>query len=305
MPSGLHTERLAQLQLPEQLRSFLERIVDRPWVTVIELLLVGSVVYTVLRLLQGTPGARLVRAVLTILGVSFAVVYLIAGRFEFDHINVLYPYFILGVFFASLVAFQAELRRILSAVGKGGWLQRWMKTPEETIAPIVTAAARLSKSKIGALIAIERSLEMTPWTESGVTLDAAVSSELLETIFWPGSPLHDLGVVVRQDRLVAAGCQFPLADSADVDRALGSRHRAAIGMSQEADAVVIVVSEETGAISLASDGQLRRRIPPEDLGEVLRRELAAGPRVRERVKHKTGTGLPLEAITADGTSKTA
>ena len=264
---------MAQTDLFGGIRLFFERVADRPWVTLIELLLIGSVVYSALRALQGTRGARLVRAVLTILAVSFAVVWLVAERFGFERINALYPYFILSVFLVSLVAFQTELRRLLLKVGEGAWLRRWIHTGDEVIEPLVTAVDRLARKKIGALIAIERSAEAGAIVESGVQLDAVVSAELLETIFWPGSALHDLGVMIGQGRIRAAGCQFPLAESADVDRSLGSRHRAAIGLSQEADAVVIVVSEETGTISVAIQGHLQRGFTPETLRETLIQEL--------------------------------
>ncbi|MEK6674212.1 MAG: diadenylate cyclase CdaA [Planctomycetota bacterium] len=257
-----------------QVESYFQRIVEHPWVTLIELALIGAVVYTILRLLQGTPGARLVRAVLTILGVSFVVVWLIAERFEFDRINVLYPYFILAVFLSSLVAFQSDLRRILAKVGERAWFQHWLKTPAEVIDPLVRAVGRLSKERIGTLIAIERSMEMSPWSESGVAVDALLSSELLETIFWPGSPLHDLGVIVREGRIVAAGCQFPLAEWGHADRSLGSRHRAALGLSEESNAVIIIVSEETGTVSVAIGGRLRRGLTLEELRSVLLSELA-------------------------------
>ena len=264
---------LAQAGLQQEVRSFLERALDRPWVTLIELLLIGTVVYTVLRFLQGTRGARLVRAVLIILAVSFALVRLVAERFEFERLNVLYPYFVLAVFLASLVAFQAELRRLLLRLGEGSWLQWWSRESEHLIEPVVTAVERLAKRKIGALIALERTTEIGAVIESGVQLDAVVTTELLETVFWPGTPLHDLGVIIRHGRVVAAGCQFPLVESGEVDRALGSRHRAALGMSQEADALVIVVSEETGTISIASRGRLRRALTPDALRETLRKEL--------------------------------
>lgn len=264
---------LAQSDVFGGIRLFLERVFDRPWVALIELLLIGSVVYSTLRALKGTRGARLVRAVVTILAVSFAVVWLVAERFGFERINALYPYFILGVFLVSLVAFQTELRRLLLRVGEGRWLRRWIRSGDEVIEPLVTAVDRLALKKIGALIAIERSAESGAIVESGVPLDAVVSAELLETIFWPGSALHDLGVLISQGRIRAAACQFPLAESAEVDRSLGSRHRAAIGMSQEADAVVVVVSEETGTISVAIHGRLRRGFSAATLRDTLIREL--------------------------------
>lgn len=282
---------MAQTDVLSGIRLFFERVTDRPWVALIELLLIGSVVYSSLRALQGTRGARLVRAVLTILAVSFAVVWLIAERFGFERINALYPYFILGVFLVSLVAFQTELRRLLLKIGEGAWLRRWIRTGDEVIEPLVTAVDRLAKKKIGAVIAIERSAEAGAIVESGVPLDAVVSAELLETIFWPGSALHDLGVMISQGRIRAAGCQFPLVESADVDRSLGSRHRAAIGMSQEADAVVIVVSEETGTISLAIHGRLRRGFTAETLRETLTKELGGAP-ARSKIPWRNAKPAP-------------
>lgn len=274
---------LAQADILRELHSFYDRVADRPFVALIELLLIGAVVYAVLRFLQGTRGARLVRAVLAILAVSFALVSLVAKRFDFERISVLYPYFILGVFFVSVMAFQTEVRRMLLRLGEGGWLQRWMPTQGQLIDPIVTAVERLARKKIGALIAMERSTELGGVVETGVRLDAKITTELLETIFWPGTPLHDLGVLVRGDRVIAAGCQFPLTESADVDRSLGSRHRAALGMSHEADAVVIVVSEETGTISLAMHGKLRRALTLNALRDALQKEFATKPGKKKTV----------------------
>lgn len=263
----------AQIDVLQSLSSFLDRMVDRPWVSITELVLIGSVVYTVLRFFQGTRGARLVRAVLILLAASFAIVWLIAQQVQSERIKVLYPYFILGVFLVSLVAFQSELRRILLRLGEGGWLQRLVKDPSESLDPIIIAVERLSRKKIGALIAVERMGEVSAVVDTGIPLDAELSSELLETIFWPGTPLHDLGVVVHRGRIQAAGCQFPLTESEQSDRTLGSRHRAGIGMSEEAEAVVVIVSEETGTVSAAIRGRLIRGLTPDALRELLRREL--------------------------------
>ena len=279
-----HFQYLAQLGLPEGITSLVERLIERPVAALVEMLLIGVVVYAVLRFLQGTRGARLVRAVLIILAVSFMVVWLIAERFGFERINVLYPYFMLGVFLASLVAFQTELRRMLIRLGQGGWLQRWIKGASEPIEPIVTAVERLAGKKIGALIAIERNTELGGLIETGVELDAIVSAELIENIFQPSAPLHDLGMIIHNGRIRAAGCQFPLAETGDLDRSLGSRHRAAVGMSAEVDAVVIVVSEETGTISIAVDGRLRRALTHETLRDLLDAELAVSPRGARRVR---------------------
>ena len=277
------------------LRSFLERAADRPWATLVELLMIGCVVYAVLRSLQGTRGARLVRAVLTILVLSFAVVWLVAEQFGFERVNVLYPYFVLGVFLVSLVAFQTELRRVLVRLGEGGWLSRWLRSSPERAEPIVTAVEHLAAKHVGALIALERNTELGAWSETGVRLDAVVTAEVLETIFYPGTPLHDLGVIVDQGRVVAAGCQFPLAESGDVERGLGSRHRAAVGMSQEGDAVVIVVSEETGTISVAIRGQLRRGLSAAALRDLLSKELATDRRAQSETPAAAQVHKPEEA----------
>ncbi|NLE60704.1 MAG: hypothetical protein GX616_20350, partial [Planctomycetes bacterium] len=124
-------------------------------------------------------------------------------------------------------------------------------------------------NKIGALIAIERDVGLSAITEEGVRLDARLSAELINTIFWPGSALHDLGVVIQNGRIAAAGCEFPLVDAEGVDRSMGSRHRAAIGLSLESDAIVVVVSEETGSISIAERGRLYPHIRPADLYDTI------------------------------------
>jgi len=275
-------------EFPDFLRSlslFAQRIQSgqyRFWQIAIELLLIGSVVYLALRFLQGTRGARLVKAVTLILVVSFLVVRLVAQTLALERINFLYPYFLLAVFLVALVAFQPELRRGLMRLGEGSLLHGWHKEAERLIEPLVQAAASLSKKKIGALIAIQRQTEFGALIASGVKLDAQVSAELLESIFWPGCPLHDLGVIVSQGRIAAAGCQFPLAESDDVDRSMGSRHRAALGISLEGDALVVVVSEETGAISVADHGRLRRSLSADGLRETLTEALGVGGPPKDR-----------------------
>ena len=259
---------LLESDLIRSLSTYWQRLVGAYypwWVVLAEMLLIGVAIYAVLRSLQGTRGARLARAAGMILVVSFLIVRVVAQKFAFDRINFIYPYFLGGVFLMTLVAFQPELRRGLIRLGEMWGLRAWGKETGALIAPITDAVARLSKNKIGALIALEGGVPIGALVESGVHLDARLTAELLESVFWPGSALHDMGVIIRQDRLAAAGCQFPLADSDDVDRALGSRHRAALGLSQESDALVIVVSEETGTISLAYRGRLQRALTPETL----------------------------------------
>lgn len=261
------------MTLLDQLISILQRITDRKLITVIELLLIGAVVFSVLNFLRGTRGARLIRAVGILLAVSFAVVRLAAEELELDRIKVLYPYFVLCIFLVSLVAFQTELRRLLLRLGEISWLRWWDRDAESTIDPVVDAVMNLSRKKVGALLAIVRNTQIGAIIETGIPVDANISSELLESIFWPGSPLHDLATIIQHGRIVASNCQLPLAESGEVDRSLGSRHRAAVGLSHESDAVVIVVSEETGIISLAIHGKLRRAFTADSLKDALKKEL--------------------------------
>ena len=137
------------------------------------------------------------------------------------------------------------------------------------IEELVSAMQYLSRNKIGALIAIERRVGLRGIVEQGTRLDAEVTKQLLDTIFWPGSALHDMGVVIQGDRIVAAGVQFPLADGESIPQELGSRHRAAIGLSQETDALILIVSEETGTISIAERGELTRGLSADDLRPIL------------------------------------
>ncbi len=285
---------LSQSHLLQGVRFFFEQALSRPWISLVELLLIGGVVYAILRSLEGTRGARLIRVILTILVVSFAVVWLIAERFQLDRVNAIYPYFILAVFLVSLVAFQSDLRRALLQLGEGRLFQRLLGGSVEVIDAVVSAVDRLAHKRIGALIAFERSDESAAIAESGVQLDAEITSELLETIFWPGSALHDLGVLISQTRIRAAGCQFPLTEAADLEKTLGSRHRAAIGMSEETDAVVVVVSEETGTISVAMHGRLLRGLTVESLRELLLRELGADE--NERPEEEPGDDEPQTPV---------
>lgn len=239
-----------------------------------ELILIGSVVYVILRFLRGTRGARVLQGVAVLLVASILIVQVLANQFDWPRIKILYQYLLVAMLVTVLVVFQPELRRGLMRLGETSWfMRRLLNVRHETVEAIVRAAEDLSKRKVGALIAVERDVGLAGIIETGIRIDGLVSADLLRSIFWPGSPLHDMGVVIQENRVAAAGCQFPLAESDEVDRSLGSRHRAAIGLSHESDALVVVVSEETGAISLAINGQLRRFLTPAELREVLSEEL--------------------------------
>lgn len=243
------------------------------WGVALELLLIGAVVYAALRFLQGTRGARLMKSVGLILVASFLVGRLVAEALQLDRLIFLYPYFVGGVILTTLVAFQPEIRRGLIRLGGGRWMRLWSAETDPIVEPVVNVVARLSQKKIGALIAIQRQVGLDALADSGVRIDAEVSAELLETIFWPGSVLHDMGVIIQRSRVAAAACQFPIAESGDLALSLGSRHRAALGLSHESDALIIVVSEETGTISVALTGQLHRHLTAQSLRDRLEAEL--------------------------------
>lgn len=249
---------------------FFRAISSYPWWQVlIELLLIGAVVYWVISFLQGTRGARLLKGIVVLLITIYIVVRLLAGRAGLTRIEFLYSRFLVAAGFAIIVVFQPELRRALMRLGETRLFRGFSSQLHDDIDALVESATFLSRRKIGALIAIERDVGLGGIAESGTRLNADLTAELLNTIFWPNSPLHDLGVVISNGRVTYAGVQFPLAESGELEKELGSRHRAAVGMSQESDAVVLVVSEETGDISIAERGQLIRKLTPETLRGLL------------------------------------
>jgi diadenylate cyclase len=239
------------------------------WRVAIELFLIGVCVYWVMRFLQGTRGARVMRGIAFVLIVLYLMVRFVAVQFNLGRIDFLYQSVIPFAATAIVVVFQPELRRALMRLAETRLFRGFSNQLNEEIDVLVESAMFCSKRKIGALIAIEREVGLGGIAESGVKLNADLSADLLNTIFWPNSPLHDLGVIISQGRVAYAAVQFPLAESGDLEKELGSRHRAAVGMSQESDAIVLVVSEETGDISIAERGALLRKLTPDALRGLL------------------------------------
>ena len=256
----------------------------------VELILIGLVVWRVMRFLRGTRGARLIKGVALILATVYVVILMLPRDLGWERVQFLYGKFLLLVFVATVVAFQPELRRALIQIGQARFFRGVGGQANEATSALVDSAAYLSRNKIGAVVAVERSVGLGALLKAGTVIDAKLTSGLLNTIFYPGSALHDMGVIVRDGRIAAAGCQFPLAESEDVDASLGSRHRAALGLSQETDAAVIVVSEETGRISLACEGQLYLGLDLEGLRGILMSLLDSHRLWRRRRK-----GAPVEA----------
>ncbi len=247
------------------------------WQDALDILLVAFVLYRVLVMFRGTRTAQMLVGLGALLGAS-----VLAHRLGLHTIQWLLDTFWGFWAIALLVLFQPELRRTLARVGQGpffrGVLGAAGEESEQAIDAVVAAAAALAARRIGALIVLERTSALRQYAELGVALDALVSSDLLESLFLPSSPLHDGAVLVQGDRVVAAGCFLPLSRNPQLARALGTRHRAGLGVSEESDAVAIVVSEETGRIGLAVDGHMETALDAEGLRERLRQLTGVGAR---------------------------
>jgi diadenylate cyclase len=233
---------------------------ENAWRPALEILILTVGIYYVFRFVRGTRGAPVVT--------GFVVVFLTSLIFtRLLHLEVLQ--WILGAFSAFLavavvVIFQPELRRMLAELGN---LPLFATAGEqrENIEVIIQTCERLADVKIGALIAVEQSIQLQEAVESGIPIDCEATPEMLETIFFPNNAIHDGGVIIKGDRIAYAACIFPLTQRQDLNKSLGTRHRAAIGLSEETDAIVVAVSEETGAISYAYKGQFVRGVTLEAL----------------------------------------
>jgi diadenylate cyclase len=247
----------------------------------IDVAIVAFVLYRVLLVFRGTVAIQML----------FGLGFLMAARFAARQADLRSLSFALENFWAFwvlalIVLFQPELRRTLAQAGRSRLLQRVVgqgsAERRQLLQEVVRAVDALAAKRIGALIAVERQVGLRAYAELGVPMEAVVSAELLGSLFQPGSPLHDGAALVQGDRITAAGCFLPLSRNLGLSRTLGTRHRAAVGLSEETDAVVVVVSEETGVISLTVDGVIERGLDPERLQERLVTLLGAGEAVAGR-----------------------
>ncbi|HOD83508.1 MAG: DisA bacterial checkpoint controller nucleotide-binding protein [Planctomycetes bacterium ADurb.Bin126] len=269
--------------LTRAIQEYFNRIAAyNPLVVAVELLLIGIVVWWVMHFLRGTRGARLIKGALFLLAMVYVVIRLLPEHMGWERIEYLYGKFLLFAFVAAVVAFQPEIRRALIQIGQARLFRGVRGDVEALIDELVESAIYLGRNKVGAVIGIERQVGLASLTDSATPIDAVVSSGLINTIFYPGSALHDMGVIIRNGRVAAAGVQFPLAESEEVDPSLGTRHRAALGLAQESDAVVLVISEETGRVSMACEGQLYVGLELENLRDMLLVLLAPPGLLRRR-----------------------
>src|SRR5258706_28050 len=253
-------------------------IIQKDWRDVLEVLILTVGIYYMFRFVRGTRGAPVVTGFLVVL-LAFVLVSFLLKLKELEYL--------LGVFSAAfvvavLVIFQPELRRMLAELGTLPFFTT-AHDQRENIEIAIQTVQRLADVRIGALIAIEQSIQLQEAVESGIIVDCQASPEMLETIFFPNNAIHDGGVILKGDRIAFAACIFPLTQRQDLNKSLGTRHRAAIGLTEETDAVVVTVSEETGAVSYAYKGQLTRGVSLEDLRAFLTSVLVAPARSRNWV----------------------
>ncbi len=245
--------------------NFLTELLRRPpitWWDALDILIVSILVYELLKLIRGTRAVQMAIGIAAIVGLF----YLSTGL-QLETLNWLIRNIIGYVVYAAIVLLQADIRRALVHLGRGRLFRRFegKSTDEETVEELVVATTTLSSKKTGAIIVIERAIGLRNYIESGIPLDAKLTYDLLVSIFQPTSPLHDGAVILQGDRIAAAACFLPLTINPRLNRELGSRHRAAIGVTEENDAVAIVVSEETGKISVVADGDIEHDIDSERL----------------------------------------
>lgn len=267
---------------------------------VLDILIVAYLVYKLIDLLRETRAGQLIKGVLGII-----LVYVLAKAFQLRAVSAIIRYLITYGVFALLIIFQPELRKILERLGRTRFsLAQLRKTLNNLggsansfeyssnmmrcINAICDSCAMLSKERIGALIVIERSTRLGDIIATGTLVDANPTAELIKNIFFPNSPLHDGAMVIREGRIHAAGCFLPLSNNYDISRTLGTRHRAALRMSEVSDALIVIVSEETGAISVAKDGKLNLRLTVNSLNSILCDELLS--------EYKESKGGPMDTV---------
>jgi uncharacterized protein (TIGR00159 family) len=237
------------------------------WWDIADILVVSILIYEVLKLIRGTRAVQMALGGCVLVGVFYASRW---GHLE--TVNWLVRNMIGYLVFAFIVLFQSDIRRALAHFGRAPFFRYLAKAQSaaEAIEELVVAAGLLSSQRIGAIIAIERQIGLRNYIEGGIRLDAILTYDLLQSIFLPSSPLHDGAVIVQEDRVAAAACFLPLTVNPKLSKELGSRHRAAIGLTEENDSVAIVVSEETGLVSVVVDGQIERGLDSDQLRARLR-----------------------------------
>ncbi|HEX5473566.1 MAG TPA: diadenylate cyclase CdaA [Vicinamibacterales bacterium] len=259
---------------------YISGLLRRPpvgWWDLLDIAIVSILIYESLKLIRGTRAVQMAVGSLVVLGLFY-----LSRLAPLQTVNWLIRNILVYIAFAAIVIFQSDIRRALAHLGQAPFFRYFTRqeSADEMIEEVVVAASILAGQRVGAIFAIEREIGLRNYIESGIPLDATLTYDLLVTIFQPGSPLHDGAAVLQETRVAAAACFLPLTVNPRVSRDLGTRHRAAIGLTEESDAAAVVVSEETGQISIALDGEIERPLTPDQLRDRLRGLVVLRRRVR-------------------------
>jgi diadenylate cyclase len=239
-------------------------------INIVDVLLVWFVFYKLITIIKGTKAVQLLKGIFVIV-----IVRILTDVFGLDTLSFVMDQVLPFGFLAIIIIFQPELRRALEQLGRGRLFARTNIQEEEErerlVDAIMKSVSYMAKRRIGALISIEKETGLSEYIETGTRMDSTITSELLINVFIPNTPLHDGAVIIQRNRIAAAGCYLPLSESPFISKELGTRHRAAIGISEVTDAVTIIVSEETGAISLTANGDIDRNLEMDEFEERLKR----------------------------------
>ena len=259
----------------EYLQSLWSHLISIQLVDALDIIIVAFLIYKIIPVFKATNTARIAKVVVVILAIAW-----LTGVAKLHTLNFVLNQFLSIGLLALVILFQPELRRMLDHLS-GVKLKKFLgsQKPEQEMVPVISqtvaACEAMSKARIGALIVFARDSVLEEYFKTGTVIDGRVSEQLIRNIFFTNAALHDGAMIIREGRIAAAGCVLPLSESSRLSLDLGTRHRAAVGMSEVSDAVVVVVSEETGAISVAIDGMLKRHLAPQTLERLLRNELCS------------------------------
>lgn len=234
-----------------------------------EIFIIFIVLYTILRIMQGTRGAGILRGLAFTLVIATIIILFFIKKLELYTVNWLITEFLPVLIIPVIILFQPEFRRALIKLGHSPFFRMFIKAEIHIANEIVNTVTALSNKRIGGLITIERDDGLGVYIERGVKINSDISSDLISTIFWPGTPLHDGAVIIQGFKIAAAGCLFPLTENENISKTCGTRHRAGIGITEETDAISIIVSEETGLVSVAVGGVLNEDVTADELKKKL------------------------------------
>jgi len=288
-------------QPPESVKTFIDTLLRIDPVSAIDILLIAAIIYAVLVWLKGSTGMSLVR------GAAFVIlVGLVAGSLlNLTVVNWLLRNSVPALLVAVPIVFQPEIRRALERLGRTRVASRRSRRASDVVlGALVQASAELAMRRLGALIVIERKTGLDDYIRTGILIEGIPTAALVENLFWRNSPLHDGAVIVRENRLIAAACTLPLSES-PMPGHLGTRHRAALGLSERTDAIVVVVSEESGSISLVVDGQLIGGLDADGLRALLRNLIGQSVDEPLRLIRSHDRAYETEGMSSDETSSTA